>query len=184
MGVDTPPGPQGHSSPRYPPRDPCQDPPPPANPTLVVAQKNASGQYSATVVLELEYQGGIGSSTPRNPSSVPLSTPKLYPKDSSRSPSGSSLPPRKSFLAFMARLSKPTTVFYPPTRLLVGPLLKLVNWRSFDIDRDLLFKHFSRALERTIRVVQAKLEKDELEVPASLWDAVRGDVSSPDPPSS
>ncbi|GAA0169571.1 hypothetical protein LIER_24022 [Lithospermum erythrorhizon] len=46
---------------------------------------------------------------------------------------------------------------------------------------DLLFKHFSLALERTIRVVQAKLEEAKLEVPFSLWDVVRDDVSSPDP---
>ncbi|GAA0152448.1 hypothetical protein LIER_10929 [Lithospermum erythrorhizon] len=53
--------------------------------------------------------------------------------------------------------------------------------RSSDVGRDLLFQHFSLALERTIRAVQAKLEEAELEVPDTHWDLVRDDVSSPDP---
>ncbi|GAA0141134.1 hypothetical protein LIER_02349 [Lithospermum erythrorhizon] len=52
---------------------------------------------------------------------------------------------------------------------------------SSDTGRALLFRHFFRALERTIRVVHAKLEEAELQVSSSIWDAVRGDVSSPDP---
>ncbi|GAA0179540.1 hypothetical protein LIER_29988 [Lithospermum erythrorhizon] len=50
-----------------------------------------------------------------------------------------------------------------------------------DAGRELLLQHFSRALERTIQVVQAKLEEADLEVPAALWDSVRDDVSPPDP---
>ncbi|GAA0187004.1 hypothetical protein LIER_34292 [Lithospermum erythrorhizon] len=78
MGIDTPPGPEGHSSPLSPPRDQCQDPPPLANPTLVAAQENASGQYSATVVLEPEDQGGVSFATLQTPSSVPLPTPEPW----------------------------------------------------------------------------------------------------------
>ncbi|GAA0151572.1 hypothetical protein LIER_10267 [Lithospermum erythrorhizon] len=44
-------------------------------------------------------------------------------------------------------------------------------------------RHSSRMLEKSIQVVQAKLDEAELEVPSSLWDTVRDDVSSPDPPS-
>ncbi|GAA0165033.1 hypothetical protein LIER_20534 [Lithospermum erythrorhizon] len=40
----------------------------------------------------------------------------------------------------------------------------------------------SLALERTIQVVQARLEEAGLEVPATLWDLVRDDVPLPDPP--
>ncbi|GAA0156547.1 hypothetical protein LIER_43366 [Lithospermum erythrorhizon] len=53
--------------------------------------------------------------------------------------------------------------------------------QSSDTGCDLLFRHLSQALERTIQVVQAKLEEAGLEVPSSLWDVVWGDVSSPDP---
>ncbi|GAA0140552.1 hypothetical protein LIER_01873 [Lithospermum erythrorhizon] len=49
--------------------------------------------------------------------------------------------------------------------------------RSSDAGRDLLFQHFS--LERTIRAVQARLEEEQLEVPSTIWDSVRDDVSSP-----
>ncbi|GAA0139766.1 hypothetical protein LIER_35130 [Lithospermum erythrorhizon] len=57
--------------------------------------------------------------------------------------------------------------------------------RSSDARRDLLFQHFSLALERTIQAVQARLEEAELEVPHTLWDSMRDDsmrddVSSPD----
>ncbi|GAA0156951.1 hypothetical protein LIER_14318 [Lithospermum erythrorhizon] len=37
------------------------------------------------------------------------------------------------------------------------------------------------ALERTIQVVQAKLEEADLEVPADFWDSVRDDISPLDP---
>ncbi|GAA0146751.1 hypothetical protein LIER_06630 [Lithospermum erythrorhizon] len=47
--------------------------------------------------------------------------------------------------------------------------------------RNLLFRYFSLALEKTIGPVQAKLEETELEVPATLWDSVRDDISFPDP---
>ncbi|GAA0164246.1 hypothetical protein LIER_19931 [Lithospermum erythrorhizon] len=46
--------------------------------------------------------------------------------------------------------------------------------QSSDMGLDLLFRHFSRALERTIQVVQAKLEDTGLDVPSSLWDVVLG----------
>ncbi|GAA0157334.1 hypothetical protein LIER_14622 [Lithospermum erythrorhizon] len=67
------------------------------------------------------------------------------------------------------------------------------------VDRDEMFQTHDRLLDqlserqcqaqvmeitledRTIQVVQAKLEEAELEVPASLWDEVRDDVSSPNP---
>ncbi|GAA0156086.1 hypothetical protein LIER_13660 [Lithospermum erythrorhizon] len=53
--------------------------------------------------------------------------------------------------------------------------------RSSDAGRDLLFRHFSLALERTIRAVQARPEEAELEVPPTLRDSVRNDVSFRDP---
>ncbi|GAA0170650.1 hypothetical protein LIER_24871 [Lithospermum erythrorhizon] len=53
--------------------------------------------------------------------------------------------------------------------------------RSSDAEHELLFQHSSLALDRAIRAVQPKLEKAELEVPASLWDSMRDDVSSPHP---
>ncbi|GAA0148154.1 hypothetical protein LIER_07675 [Lithospermum erythrorhizon] len=64
------------------------------------------------------------------------------------------------------------------TRALKG-LGELV--RGSDVGRDLFFQHSSQALERTIRAVQAKLEEADLEIPSTLWDLVRDDVSSPDP---
>ncbi|GAA0185371.1 hypothetical protein LIER_32659 [Lithospermum erythrorhizon] len=64
--------------------------------TLEPVVENARGQYSATVVLESEYQGGINSLTPRTPSLIPLPTPELRPRGSSTSPPGGSLPSRKS----------------------------------------------------------------------------------------
>ncbi|GAA0164104.1 hypothetical protein LIER_19818 [Lithospermum erythrorhizon] len=53
--------------------------------------------------------------------------------------------------------------------------------QNSDVGRDLLFRHSSRALERTIQVVQSKMDKAELEVPASFWDQVRDSTSSPCP---
>ncbi|GAA0166541.1 hypothetical protein LIER_40208 [Lithospermum erythrorhizon] len=53
--------------------------------------------------------------------------------------------------------------------------------QNSDAGRDSLFKSSSQTLEKTIRVMQAKMEEGELEVPSSLWDAVRDDVSSSDP---
>ncbi|GAA0141135.1 hypothetical protein LIER_02350 [Lithospermum erythrorhizon] len=99
MGADTPPSPEEHSSPSPPPRDQCQDPPPLANPALVVAQENTSGQYSATVILEPEYQGGAhlplppGSSLrPRKRLGSPLaiSRPSQFPRRSEWVPPSSS----------------------------------------------------------------------------------------------
>ncbi|GAA0144407.1 hypothetical protein LIER_04864 [Lithospermum erythrorhizon] len=49
------------------------------------------------------------------------------------------------------------------------------------LGRNLLLQHFTFALERTIQVVQTKLDEADLEVPKSFWDSVRDDVSPPNP---
>ncbi|GAA0157158.1 hypothetical protein LIER_14482 [Lithospermum erythrorhizon] len=53
--------------------------------------------------------------------------------------------------------------------------------RGSDARRDLIFQYFSLASERTIQVVQEKLEEVDLEVPAAFWDSMRNGVSPPDP---
>ncbi|GAA0164078.1 hypothetical protein LIER_19797 [Lithospermum erythrorhizon] len=215
-------------------------------------------------VLEPEYEGGVGWTTPQTPSSVPLPIPEPCPTGSSTSPPGSSLPPQKRLRSplascrpsqFPRRLkrvppsssstapnhaelisslsilgdkgelkslqdekTREAKALYRRLKTLAGKHSILqerygasvrrteavrASLEDVQAERDSAMKerdsamrerdilragrdemHFFRALERTIRIVQAELEEAELEVPSSLWDAVRGNVSSPDPPNS
>ncbi|GAA0141911.1 hypothetical protein LIER_02945 [Lithospermum erythrorhizon] len=53
--------------------------------------------------------------------------------------------------------------------------------QGLDAGRELLIQFFDQALARTIQVVQDKLDEASLEVPTSLWESMRDDVSLPDP---
>ncbi|GAA0174476.1 hypothetical protein LIER_27861 [Lithospermum erythrorhizon] len=93
--TSTPPSPEDHFSFSPPLLVQSRNPPPSAPQAPGDALVDVGEQYSNIVILESEDQGGVSLAVPKNPSSVPLSTPEPQVMKQAMSPTGGSIPPRK-----------------------------------------------------------------------------------------